>query len=374
MDKENPAVRKYIAQRADLLGAIRLPNNTFKGNAGTEVVSDILILQKRDRLIDLEPDWVHLNTDENGVKMNAYFVDHPEMVLGVWKTVSGRFGDEDTVVPYENADLAELLEEAISNIHAEITDYEVDEELTEEDHSIPADPEVRNFSYTVVDDKIYYRENSRMTPVECSATAENRIKGMIAIRDCVRSLIEMQTADYPDYEIEKEQQKLNALYDNFSKKYGLINSRANVSAFFAGQLLCPAFRIGGAGRKRRAGAQGGYVYKADDQAAHPCYLGGYRQRSACRIYGRKSLCGYGIYVFPYGQDRAGNLRGIKGRYLLKPDVRLRRQHRAKVPDGGRIPFRQCAGEARLGEKNPQKSTPKITKSMWRRWKRYSRKT
>ena len=231
MDKENPAVRRYIAQRADLLGAIRLPNNTFKGNAGTEVVSDILILQKRDRLIDLEPEWVHLNTDENGVKMNAYFVDHPEMVLGEWKTVSGRFGEEDTVVPYENADLAELLNEAISNIHAEITDYEVDEELTEEDNSIPADPEVRNFSYTVVDDKIYYRENSRMTPVECSATAENRIKGMIAIRNSVRSLIEMQTADYPDYEVEKEQQKLNALYDTFSKKYGLINSRANVSAF-----------------------------------------------------------------------------------------------------------------------------------------------
>lgn len=231
MDKENPAVRRYIAQRADLLGTIRLPNNTFKGNAGTEVVSDILILQKRDRLIDLEPEWVHLNTDENGVKMNAYFVDHPEMVLGEWKTVSGRFGEEDTVVPYENADLAELLNEAISNIHAEITDYEVDEELTEEDHSIPADPEVRNFSYTVVDDKIYYRENSRMTPVECSATAENRIKGMIAIRNSVRSLIEMQTADYPDYEVEKEQQKLNALYDTFSKKYGLINSRANVSAF-----------------------------------------------------------------------------------------------------------------------------------------------
>ena len=231
MDKESPAVRKYIAQRADLLGAIRLPNNTFKGNAGTEVVSDILILQKRDRLIDLEPEWVHLNTDENGVKMNAYFVDHPEMVLGEWKTVSGRFGEEDTVVPYENADLAELLEEAISNIHAEITDYEVDEELTEEDNSIPADPEVRNFSYTVVDDKIYYRENSRMAPVDVSATAENRIKGMIAIRDCVRNLIEMQTADYPDYEVEKEQQKLNELYDTFSKKYGLINSRANVSAF-----------------------------------------------------------------------------------------------------------------------------------------------
>jgi len=231
MDKENPAVRKYIAQRADLLGAIRLPNNTFKGNAGTEVVSDILILQKRDRIIDIEPDWVHLNTDENGFKMNAYFVEHPEMVLGEWKTVSGRFGDENTVVPYENADLAAQLDEAISNIHAEITAYETEEELEEEDPSTPADPNVRNFSYTVVEDKIYYRENSRMTPVDCSATAENRIKGMIGIRDCVRNLLEIQTLDYPDWEVEKEQQRLNELYDTFSKKYGLINSRANVSAF-----------------------------------------------------------------------------------------------------------------------------------------------
>ena len=230
MDKENPAIRKYIAQRADLLGAIRLPNNTFKGNAGTEVVSDILILQKRDRIMDIEPEWVHLNIDENGFKMNAYFVEHPEMVLGEWKTVSGRFGDENTVVPYENADLAAQLDEAISNIHAEITAYET-EELEEEDTSIPADPNVRNFSYTVVDDKIYYRENSRMTPVDCSATAENRIKGMIAIRDCVRNLLEIQTLDFPDWEVEKEQQKLNGLYDTFSKKYGLINSRANVSAF-----------------------------------------------------------------------------------------------------------------------------------------------
>ena len=231
MDKENPAVRKYIAQRADLLGAIRLPNNTFKGNAGTEVVSDILILQKRDRIIDIEPEWVYLNTDENGFKMNSYFVDHPEMVLGEWKTVSGRFGDENTVVPYENADLAAQLDEAISNIHAEITAYETEEELEEEDTSIPADPNVRNFSYTVVDDKIYYRENSRMTPVDCSATAENRIKGMIGIRDCVRNLLEIQTLDYPDWEVEKEQKKLNQLYDTFSKKYGLINSRANVTAF-----------------------------------------------------------------------------------------------------------------------------------------------
>ena len=231
MDKENSAVRKYIAQRAELLGAIRLPNNTFKGNAGTEVVSDILILQKRDRLIDIEPDWVHLDTDENGIKMNSYFVQHPEMILGEMKMVSGRFGMEATCVPYENSDLAAQLDEAVANIHGEITEYEAEEELEEEDNSIPADPTVRNFSYTVVDDKIYYRENSRMTPVEVSATAENRIKGMIAIRNSVRTLIELQTEDYPDSEIKAEQERLNRLYYTFSGKYGLINSRANTSAF-----------------------------------------------------------------------------------------------------------------------------------------------
>lgn len=231
MDKETLAVRKYIAQRAELLGAIRLPNNTFKGNAGTEVVSDILILQKRDRLIDIEPDWLHLDTDENGIKMNSYFVQHPEMILGEMKMVSGRFGMEATCVPYENADLAAQLDEAVANIHGEITEYEAEEELEEEDNSIPADPTVRNFSYTVVDDKIYYRENSRMTPVEVSATAENRIKGMIAIRNSVRKLIELQTEDYPDSEIKAEQERLNRLYDTFSGKYGLINSRANTSAF-----------------------------------------------------------------------------------------------------------------------------------------------
>ena len=231
MDKETLAVRKYIAQRAELLGAIRLPNNTFKGNAGTEVISDILILQKRDRLIDIEPDWVHLDTDENGIKMNSYFVQPPEMILGEMKMVSGRFGMEATCVPYENADLAAQLDEAVANIHGEITEYEAEEELEEEDNSIPADPAVRNFSYTVVDDKIYYRENSRMTPVEVSATAENRIKGMIAIRNSVRTLIELQTEDYPDSEIKAEQERLNRLYDTFSGKYGLINSRANTSAF-----------------------------------------------------------------------------------------------------------------------------------------------
>ena len=231
MDKENPAVRKYIAQRADLLGAIRLPNNTFKGNAGTEVVSDILILQKRDRLIDIEPDWVHLGTDENGIPMNSYFVDHPEMILGEMQMVSGRFGPEPSCVPYEGADLAEQLNEAIANIHGEVTAYEVDDELTEEDNSIPADPTVRNFSYTVVDDKIYFRENSRMAPVDVSATAESRIKGMITIRDAVRNLIELQTEDYPDYEIKAEQERLNTLYDTFTSQYGLLNSRANTSAF-----------------------------------------------------------------------------------------------------------------------------------------------
>ena len=231
MDKTNSTVRKYIAQRAELLGAIRLPNDTFKGNAGTEVVSDILFLQKRDRLIDIEPDWVQLGTNENGITMNSYFVEHPEMILGEMKTVSGRFGEEVTCVPFENADLSELLSEAVANIHGEISDYEVEDELEEEDNSIPADPNVRNFSYTIVDDKIYFRENSRMSPAIVSATAENRIKGMVAIRDCVRNLIELQTEDYPDEEIKAEQSKLNSLYDGYTKKYGLINSRANVSAF-----------------------------------------------------------------------------------------------------------------------------------------------
>lgn len=231
MDKENPAVRKYIAQRAELLGAIRLPNNTFKGNAGTEVVSDILILQKRDRIIDIEPDWVHLNTDENGIRMNSYFVEHPDMVLGDMKMVSGRFGEESTCVPYENADLAALLDEAVSNIHGEINEYEQDEELEEEDYSIPADPNVRNFSYTLLDDVIYFRENSRMSPVDMSATAENRIKGLIEIRNSVRHLLELQTEDYPDSDIKAEMQRLNTLYDEYTKKYGLISSRANNVAF-----------------------------------------------------------------------------------------------------------------------------------------------
>ena len=230
MDKENSAVRKYIAQRADLLGAIRLPNNTFRGNAGTDVVSDILILQKRDRIIDIEPSWVHLDTDENGITMNSYFVQHPEMILGEMKMVSGRHGMTPDCIPYEDADLGELLDEAITNIHGEVTDYELDEDM-EEDTSIPADPTVRNFSFTLVDGSIYFRENSRMTLFDVSATAQNRIKGMIPIRDCVRRLLEMQTENYPDEAIKSEQERLNTLYDSYTKKYGLINSRANNAAF-----------------------------------------------------------------------------------------------------------------------------------------------
>lgn len=230
MDKENSNIRKYIAQRADLLGAIRLPNDTFKGNAGTEVVSDILILQKRDRMIDIEPDWVQLDNTEDGIRMNKYFVDNPDMVLGNMEMVSGRFGPEPTCLPYEDRSLEELLEVAVQNIQGQITEVELDEEL-DEDLSIPSSPDVRNFSYTIVDGKIYFRENSRMTPADVSATAENRIKGMIAIRDSTRKLIELQTDDYPEEDILDEQRNLNELYNKFTAKYGLINSRANKSAF-----------------------------------------------------------------------------------------------------------------------------------------------
>ena len=212
MDKENSAVRKYLAQRADLIGAIRLPNNAFKRNAGTEVTSDILFLQKRDRMTDIEPDWVHLDTDENGIRMNSYFVQHPDMVLGEMVMESTRFGMDSACKAYEDADLSEQLRDAISNLHAQITDYEV-EELDEEDLSIPADPSVRNFSYTITDGKVYFRENSRMYPVDVSVTAENRIRGMIALRECVRKLIDLQTEGYPDEDILKEQATLNSLYE-----------------------------------------------------------------------------------------------------------------------------------------------------------------
>ena len=238
LDKENSAVRKYLAQRADLLGAIRLPNNAFKANARTEVTSDIIFLQKRDRMTDIEPDWVHLDTDENGIRMNRYFVQHPEMVLGDMVMESTRFGMDSTCRSYEDADLSELLSEAVQNLHAQITDYEVEELDEEEDRSIPADPSVRNFSFCLVDGKVYYRENSRMHPIEVSVTAENRIRSMIAIRECVRRLIEYQTEGYPDEDIQKEQAELNRLYDDYTKKYGLLSSRGNSLAFGEDSSYC----------------------------------------------------------------------------------------------------------------------------------------
>lgn len=229
LDKENPSVRKYIAQRADLLGAIRLPNNTFKANAGTEVTSDIIFLQKRDSITDIEPDWVYLGENDDGIKMNQYFIDNPEMILGNMEMISTRFGYDSACIS-DNEKLEDKLERAISNIHAEVKEYELDD-IGEEDNSIEADLTVRNFSYTLIDDKIYFRENSRMYPQELAMTTENRVKGLIEIRDCVRTLLEYQTEDYPDEDIKREQVKLNQLYDRFTKKYGLINSRGNNSAF-----------------------------------------------------------------------------------------------------------------------------------------------
>ena len=231
MDKRTGNVRKYIAQRAELLGAIRLPNDTFKAAAGTEVVSDILFLQKRDRMVDIEPDWVQLGTNDDGITMNRYFIDHPDMVLGEMKMVSGPYGPEPTCVPFPDQPLDSLLANAVQNIHGEITTYERGEELEGEDQSIAADPTVRNFSYTLVNDKLYYREDSRMNPVEVSKTAESRIRGMIGLRDCVRTLLEYQTEDYPDGMIRQQQAKLNDLYDRFTHDYGLINSRGNAIAF-----------------------------------------------------------------------------------------------------------------------------------------------
>ena len=237
MDKENSAVRRYLAQRADLIGAIRLPDNTFKQNAGTEVTSDILFLQKRDHITDLEQDWVQLDTDENGIRMNRYFVQHPEMVLGDMVMESTRFGMDSACKAREGADLSEQLAQAIQFLQAEIKPYEL-EEPDEEDRSIPADPTVRNFSYTIVDGQVYYRENSLMHPMEVSVTAENRIRGMIELRECVRRLIEYQTEGYPDEDIQAEQKKLNSLYDSFTAKYGLISSRGNKLAFSEDSSYC----------------------------------------------------------------------------------------------------------------------------------------
>ena len=242
MDKASPEVRKYIAQRAELLGAIRLPDNTFRANAGTEVTSDILILQKRDRVMDIEPDWVHLDTDENGVTMNSYFVEHPEMVLGDMVMGSTRFGKMDAACKAKkDIPLSELLHEAVQNINGEIPEYEIDEISDEQDEVIPADPSVKNFSYTLVNGKVYFRENDVMTPANLSMTAESRVKGLVEIGDCVRKLIAYQTDDYPEEVIRTEQENLNRLYDAYTAKYGLINSRGNYLAFASDEsyfLLC----------------------------------------------------------------------------------------------------------------------------------------
>lgn len=244
MDKQNSKVRKYIAQRAELVSAIRLPNDTFKKNAGTEVTADILFLQKRDKMIDIEPDWVHTGLHKTGQPINQYFIDNPDMVLGELVEESGPYGMQLNCTPYKDANLDELLDKAIQNIHAKITEYtidDIDDISATESISIPADPAVKNFSYTIVDGDVYFRENSVMNKVELNDTAKNRVKGMVEIRDCVRDLIEYQTNDFPDYEIKKQQEKLNTLYDNFTKKYGLINSRGNNSAFSSDSsyfLLC----------------------------------------------------------------------------------------------------------------------------------------
>ena len=230
LDKENENIRKYISQRAELVGVIRLPDNAFK-NAGTQVTTDIIFLKKRDKITDIEDDWVQLDSNENGIRMNKYFVAHPEMILGEMKNVTTQYGIDSACKAFEDKKLEDLLNNAIEYINAEIEDYQIDLDLDEKEQSIPATPEVRNFSYTIVDNKIYYRENSQMYLQELPLTTANRIRGMIEIRDCVRNLIDLQMEDYPDENIKREQVKLNGLYDNFSKKYGLINSKGNELAF-----------------------------------------------------------------------------------------------------------------------------------------------
>ena len=230
LDKENDSTRRYICQRAELIGAIRLPNTTFKKNAGTQVTTDIIFLKKRDKVTDIEDDWVHLDTTEDGIRMNKYFIDHPEMILGNMEEITTQYGKDYACKPYENVNLEDLLNNAIENLNAEIEDYQIDI-IDEEEKSIPADPSVRNFSYTIVDEQVYYRENSQMYLQELPVTSINRIKSMIAIRDCVRNLIEVQLDDGSDDEVKQLQARLNGLYDNFVKNYGLINSRTNERAF-----------------------------------------------------------------------------------------------------------------------------------------------
>ena len=242
MDKKNSEVRKYIAQRAELLGAIRLPNNTFTKNAGTKVTSDILFLKKRENMTDIMPDWVYLDTDKNGITMNKYFVDNPDMILGTMGTEPTQYGRPDsTCKPYEGIELKTLLDEAKEKITGEITEYEIGDIEEREETMLPADPSVKNFSYTIIDGKVYFRENSVMAEQDLPITTISRIKGMIELRDCVRDLIDLQTEDYPEENIKIAQAKLNRMYDNYVKKYGIINSRGNRLAFEADSsyyLLC----------------------------------------------------------------------------------------------------------------------------------------
>lgn len=242
MDKKNSEVRKYIAQRAELLGAIRLPNNTFTKNAGTKVTSDILFLKKRENMTDIMPDWVYLDTDKNGITMNKYFVDNPDMILGTMEMEPTQYGRPDsTCKPYEGIELKTLLDEAKEKITGEITEYEIGDIEEREETMLPADPSVKNFSYTIIDGKVYFRENSVMAEQDLPITTISRIKGMIELRDCVRDLIDLQTEDYPEENIKVAQAKLNRMYDNYVKKYGIINSRGNRLAFEADSsyyLLC----------------------------------------------------------------------------------------------------------------------------------------
>ena len=242
MDKKNSEVRKYIAQRAELLGAIRLPNNTFTKNAGTKVTSDILFLKKRENMTDIMPDWVYLDTDKNGITMNKYFVDNPDMILGTMGTEPTQYGRPDsTCKPYEGIELKTLLDEAKEKITGEITEYEIGDIEEREETMLPADPSVKNFSYTIIDGKVYFRENSVMAEQDLPITTISRIKGMIELRDCVRDLIDLQTEDYPEENIKVAQAKLNRMYDSYVKKYGIINSRGNRLAFEADSsyyLLC----------------------------------------------------------------------------------------------------------------------------------------
>lgn len=231
MDKRDESIRKYISQRAELIGAVRLPNNTFQKNAGTTVTSDIIFLKKRDKITDIDEDWIHLGINKDGIEINNYFIKHPEMILGNMEMIPGRFGQESACLPLNSISLENLLDDAIENLNSEIDDFQIDEIFEDEDKTIPANPSVRNFSYTLVDNQVYYRENSLMYYQELPLTAISRIKGMIEIRDCVRNLIELQLEDYPEEDIKREQSKLNSLYDRFTKSYGLINSRANEKAF-----------------------------------------------------------------------------------------------------------------------------------------------